>query len=429
MSRSLSAVAWVSFALTGCVSTDHTGAETSSIDSAMTLSFHREHVAADVFHYALVLPLGTGANAAVRVHRIVREVAPYVPRPTSRAALLMHGDFSTFVTNFAPTLGDPSSPAGGLAPYLAARDIDVWGLDRRWALPGATDDVSDFATMGVAQELEDVRVVLSFARGVRLAGGSGGGKLALIGFSHGAQLAYTYASVEAARPASQRHVNALVPLDFYGDFGPDQVDERATACANSAFEYQLVADGVTDAPNDFFITTGQLAAYAPDDPSPLFEGMTNRAAMLLLLGQTYQFAPFAPFYHLLSPVLEGETAVGLRETSETAANAWIAGATPHQSMREAADFDALLCGDGSAPVNAPLRRIRVPLFYIGAAGGVGSLGIHATTQVSSPDVTTLVVQRFSDAERAADFGHADLLFADDAPTLAWQPLVRWLAHH
>ncbi len=426
MSCYLSVVALASCALTGCVPAEP---ETSSTDAAVTLSFHREHVVADVFHYELVLPLASGPNAAVRVHRIVREISPYVPRPTSRAALLMHGDFSTFVTSFAPTLGEPASPAPGLAPYLAAHEIDVWGLDRRWALPAAADDVSDFGAMGVAQELEDVRVVLAFARAVRAAGGSGGGKLALVGFSHGAQLAYTYASIEAARPAAQRHVNALVPLDFYGDYAPEQADERAAACANSAFEYQLLADGVIDSPNDFFITLGRLAASAPADPSPQFPGMTNRAAMLLTLGQTYQFAPFAPFYHLLSPVLEGDVAVGLRETSEAAANAWIAGATPHQSMREAADLDALLCGDGSAPVAAPLRRIRVPVLYLGAAGGVGALGIHATTQVSSPDVTTVVVQRFTAAQRAADFGHGDLLFAADAPELAWRPLARWLALH
>jgi hypothetical protein len=421
--------------VTGCVTGDPdvdpvaSSLSASSLDPAAAPGFRRDHVTADIYHYELVLPVGRTPNAAVRVHRIVREAAPFVPRRTAHAAMLLHGDFSTFVTNFAPTLGDPASPAPGLAPYLAARDLDVWGVDRRWTLPGAAGDISDFAAMGVAQELDDLRTALAFARGVRLAGGSGGGTLALVGFSHGAQLAYTYAAVEAARPPAQRHTGALVALDFYGDYGPAQAADRAQTCDFSAFEYELVAGGVVDSPNDFLISAGQLARTAPAEASPLLDGLTNREALLLTVGQTYLFAPFAPFYHLLSPILDGDAAVGLRETSEAAAAAWLAGASAHQAMRESADLDALLCGEGVPPVDAPLSRIRVPLLYLGAAGGVGSLGLHATTQVASTDVTTLVVQRFGPAQRAADFGHADLLFADDAPALAWQPLAAWLAHH
>jgi hypothetical protein len=417
MVRYLSAITALSCALAGCTTDD---VETSSsLDQQVTLSFHREHVTADIYHYELVLPVGSGPNAGIRVHRVVRELAPFVPRHSSHAAMLMHGDFATFATSFVP----------GMAPYLAARNIDVWGVDRRWTLPAAAGDVSDLATMGVVQEVDDIRVALAFARALRLAGGDGSAKLALVGFSHGAQLAYTYAAVEAARPAAQRHVGALVPLDWYGAFDPSQTELRDLTCDNSAFEYQLVADGVIDSPNDFFITLGELAASDPNGPSPLFDDLSNRAAMLLTLGQTYVFAPFAPVYHLLSPILEDDAAVGLRETSEAAAIAWLSNAPPHQSMLEAADLDALLCPSAAQPVDARLSRIRVPLLYIGAAGGIGSLGVYATTQVSSTDVSTLVVQRFGAERRAEDFGHGDLLFAHDAPALVWQPLASWLAHH
>jgi hypothetical protein len=343
--------------------------------------------------------------------------------------MALHGDFSTFATNFAPTLGDPASPAPGLAPYLAARNIDVWGVDRRWTLPGATGDISDFATMGVAQEIDDVRVALALARGLRLAGGSGGGRIALVGFSHGAQLAYAYAAVEGGKPAALRHVDALVPLDWYGAYAPEQEADRILSCEFSAASYQAVADGITDFPNDFFIILGDLAAAAPDDPSPFDSAMTNRELLVMVVGQTYLFAPFAPLYHLLSPVLDGDVAVGLAETSEAAAAAWLAGATPHQAVLEGADFDALLCGEGPQPVDAPLSAIEVPVFYIGAAGGIGDLGLYATTQVASTDVETLIVQRFGPEQRAADFGHTDLLLADDAPALAWQPLADWLVDH
>ncbi len=399
--------------LTACAATDDP--EVASVDQDVTLAFHREHVSGDIWHYELVVPVGHSANAAIKLHRMVRETAPFVPRHTPTAVMMLHGDFSTFDTSFAP----------GLAPYLAAQNIDVWGVDRRWTLTPTAGDVSDFGTMGLAQELDDIRVALVLARAQRLASRDTG-RMTLVGFSHGAQLAYTYASVDAARAPAARTISALVPLDFYGGFAPDQADLQQATCDASVSEYQLVADGTTDSPNGFFIDVANFARTAPDDPSPYWDS-TNRGLFLLALGQTYVFAPFAPFYHLLSPILDGDVATGLRQTSETAANAWLAHATPHESMLEAADLDAQLCGTG--PIDAPLSRIRVPLYYVGAAGGVGSLGVYATTQVSSTDVTATVWALFGPERRAEDIGHADLLFGHDAPAQVWNPLARWLARH
>ena len=367
--------------------------ELAARETDVSLQFSREHVTADIYHYQLVLPVGSGPNAGVRIHRVVRETAPFVPRKTNSAAMLLHGDFSTFTTNFG----------SGLAPYLAARNVDVWGVDRRWTL--ATDDVSDFAGMGVAQEVEDVRTALAFARATR----GSSERMALVGFSHGAQLAYTYAAVEAARAV--RHVDALVALDWYADFAPEDQSLRDDACFFSGIEYQLVAAGEIDSPNDFLITLPQ-----------------DRDLMLAIMGQTYLNVPFAPFYHLVSPILDGDTVTGFRESAESAISAWLAASPPHQAMREAADFDALLCGE-NPPLSAPLSQIRVPLLYVGAAGGIGVNGVYTTTRVSSTDVTTRIVQRFDPSRRAEDFGHADLLFATDAPALVWQPITSWLLHH
>ena len=415
--------------LAGCVADDVPATEVDS--SALSLAFARQHVTADIYHYEWILPVGDAPNAALRVHRVVREVAPYVPRHTSGGAMLLHGDFSTFVTNFVPVLGSPPSPVPGLAPYLAAQGLDVWGVDRRWTLPASEDaDISDFAAMGIEQEIGDIRAALGFARTLRVVGGHGFDKLALVGFSHGGQLAYAYAAVEASEPPGLRHVDALVPIDYYGDFGPDEEDMRLLTCEFSAYEYELVANGVVDSPNGLQ-QLAVLARTAPDDPSPLpfAAGLTNRGAMLAFAAQTYFFAPFAPFYHLNAPILDGDVAIGLSETPEAAVMAWFEGATWHQAMLETADLDALLCGEDPLPVDARLSKIEVPLFYLGAAGGIGSLGLHATTSVSSTDVTALVVQRFTPERRAEDFGHADLLYANDAEALAWQPLATWLLHH
>jgi Carboxylesterase family len=182
--------------------------------------FDREHVVADVFHYSKVIRLGASPNAATREHRVVRELAPFVPRRSEHAVMLLHGDFATFVTNFMPAKGVPASAVLGLAPFFAQRDLDVWGVDRRWALTPTDGDVSDFGSMGVAQEFDDLRAALALARALRTTDGSGAGRVALLGFSHGAQLAYTYASVDAARPRAEQHLDALVALDFFGDYGP-----------------------------------------------------------------------------------------------------------------------------------------------------------------------------------------------------------------
>ncbi len=396
---------------------------------AASLSWQRSHVADDVYHYEAVIPLGAGPNAALRLHRVVRERAPGVPRRNAHAAVLLHGDFSTFVSNFLPTAGDPASPAPGMAPYLAGRDVDVWGVDRRWTLPGPDDDVADFGAMGVAQEVGDLRLALALIRAVRLADGSGGGRLPLVGFSHGAQLAYVYAAIEAGSLPWWRHVDAVAALDFYGALPPDADDTRAVFCGNAAYADMALAAGEVDSSNQFFIDLGVLARAAPDDASPIFEGLSNHDALALVLGQTYFFAAYAPLYHLLAPRLdEAGTAVGYAAVDDDAASAWLAGATPHQAMRESADFDHLLCGD-AAPVDAPMARIRVPVLYLGAAGGAGELGVYTTTQVSSTDVTAIVARRLPPGQEAEDVGHADLLFASDAPTLAWQPLATWLAAH
>jgi predicted esterase len=381
----------------------------------------REHVTADIYHYQFDIRVGSTPNARVRVHRVVRELAPWRPRPAAHAVMLLHGDFANFVTNFVPTRGNPASSVSGLAPYLVARGIDAWGVDRRWTLPLADGDISDLGEMGVAQELGDISVALAFARATRSVTDGDPGRIVLGGFSHGAQLAYAYAAADG------RHVSAIAALDIYYDIAPADADLRALACANAAAERDALAQGVTDSSNSFFITAGQLARSTPDELSPLFPPYTNRGVVLTLAGLTYWLAPYTPLYHLSAPILDAEGDVtGLRESSEDNVSAWFASAPPHQSMRETAELDEIWCGTSPRP---SLANIRVPLFYLGAAGGFGDHGLYSTTRVSSTDVTTLVVRRFGPERVAEDFGHGDLLYAADAPTLAWKPLATWLLRH
>jgi pimeloyl-ACP methyl ester carboxylesterase len=407
--------------------------ELETATEGLAIAITRDQIVGDVYHYGFVLRLGDAPNAQIHLHRVVRERAPWRPRATTGAIMLLHGDFATFATNFAPVLGTPPSTATGMATYLAQRGIDVWGFDRRWTqAPADGADLSDFDAMGIPQELDDIGKALTFARAIRLVTDGSLDRMTLIGFSRGGQLAYFYASTEAARPAWQRHVKGLVPLDVYASLSPADEDLRQIFCQSAFFEYADLGAGIVDTPNGFQIEAGSLALSAPNDPTPFqgfFPGLTNREVMLLFVGQTYFFFPASPFYHLASPVLDGDVVTALRESPENVVSTWLAGAAPHQSLREAADTDALVCGDAPLPADVPLSRIRVPLFYLGAAGAYGDHGLFSTTQVSSTDVETLVVRRFGPEREAEDFGHGDLLFATDAPQLAWQPLLSWLRRH
>lgn len=390
----------------------------------------REPITGDVFHESFTLRVGDGPSGRLRIHRVVRERAPGVPRRTTAAVMLLHGDFATFVTNFAPVLGDPPSSTTGLATWLAERGIDVWGVDRRWTLaPETGADLSDFDAMSLDQELGDIAAALGFARGVRAITDASADRLTLIGFSRGGELAYFYASRDAARPAALRHVKGLVPLDVYVSLSPADEDLRQTFCGFARDEYDALAAGVVDSPNDFQVAVGRLALAAPGDPSPFNPARTNREVMLRFVGHTFGVFPATPLYHLNAPIYTGADVTGLRLSSEDIVARWLAGAAPHESMREAADTDALTCGDAPLPLDLPLSRIRVPLLLIAAAGGYGDHAVFSTTQVGSTDVTATVIRQLPAAREAEDFGHADLLFAPDAVALAWQPLLGWLGRH
>ena len=89
-------------------------------------------------------------------------------------------------------------------------------------------------------------------------------------------------------------------------------------------------------------------------------------------------------------------------------------------------MDGAWCGD-QHPL--ALAQVRVPVYHLGAAGGFGAHARFTTEQLGSRDVTFRVVRRLAVAAEAEDFGHANLLYASDAPTLAWRDLAAWIEAH
>ncbi|WP_272459661.1 hypothetical protein [Polyangium jinanense] len=409
-----------------------TAEASAALSATLVGAVERQQIVGDVYHYSFLLKVGNTPNARIRVHRVVREDSPNVPHPTSRAILLMHGDFATFTTNFVPSQISPAAkPDRDLAVYLAKRGIDVWGVDRRWTTaPAEGTDFSDFAGMGVAQAVSDTGLALSFARTIRTLTGGGQDRLFLGGFSSGAQLTYLYAAEESQKPLSQRQVKGIVPIDIYGKLSPADESLRLYACANAADEYDWVAQGFVDSDNSTFAQPlGALAASAPWGDSPIFEGYTNREAMLGFVSATFLLYEPKPLYHLVAGMYKNGFPTTLRYSSEALVSDWLAHSPPHESLVETADRDAMWCGTGTLPLADHLADISVPLFYLGAAGGFGDHGLYTTTLVASTDVTTHVVRRLPASSEIEDFGHADLLYAEDAPALAWAPLAQWLLAH
>jgi pimeloyl-ACP methyl ester carboxylesterase len=389
---------------------------------------HREHIAGDVYHYQLVLRVGDAPNARIRLHRVVRETAPFRPRSTRQAVMMEHGSFATFASNFIskPGLGE-TDQHGGLATHLAQRGVDVWGMDRRWGTtPAGAVDVSDYPTLGFATSVRDIRTALAFARLVRGISGADADRMTLMGFSIGGVLTFSYAAAESVLPAKERHVKAIVPIDIYARIAPENEDLRLKACQRRDQGRADLAGGLFDVDNSFIQQLGSFSQAAPDDPSPIWPGLANRQALYIWVAQTFYYYGVTPAYHLNGGTAEGDGIAGLNFSAVRRVEDWHIGAPPHEAYVEGVDMDTILCGEGPLPLEDHLENIRVPIFYLGAAGGFGDYGIFSTRVTRSTEVTTHVVRRLTPELEVSDYGHADLLFARDAPDLAWQPLVTWL---
>ena len=393
--------------------------------------FDREHIAGDVYHYSLILRVGDAPNARIRLHRVVRESAPFRPRSARQAVMMTHGSFATFPSNFlsSPRAGEADRHRG-LAVHLAESGVDVWGLDRRWATtPAGSVDVSDYPSLGFATGVEDLRTALGFARLVRGISGGDADRMTLMGFSIGALLTYSYAGAEAVRPPRERHVKAIVPIDIYARIAPENEDLRQKACQRRDQGRADMAGGFFDVDNSFIQQLGSFFQTAPDDPSPIWPGLTSRQALYTWVGQTYFYYAVTPFYHLNGGHVEGEFVTSLNFSTDHRVANWHIGAPPHEAYVESVDMDTILCNEGPLPLEDHLADIRVPIFNLAAAGGFGDYGNHSTSVTRSTDVTNHVVRRLPPEQEVEDYGHADLLFARDAPELAWQPLAAWIARH
>jgi hypothetical protein len=107
----------------------------------------------------------------------------------------------------------------------------------------------------------------------------------------------------------------------------------------------------------------------------------------------------------------------------------ITGLAPYQPQRTGYEYRVCLCDEEESYLDDQLSRIAVPILYLGAGGGFGTLGDYTASLTASTDITTYTVNKQTPDSRAIDYGHADLWMAKQASTDVWQHLKQWLVNH
>ncbi|GMU07877.1 hypothetical protein [Corallococcus caeni] len=423
----------------------------SLVSAGLTASsVKREALGGGLAHYTWKVRVGTGKYDVIGVHRVVREARPWIPARSSRAVFLVHGDLWGFAPAFLTNTCVSTMPEDrSLAAFLASQDVDVWGLDLRWV--GVPEEETDFefmAAWSIQTHAKDLGTGLALADVVRRLSGNGGNdRMFLMGWSRGATIGYAYLDAESQRPRALRRVDGFVPMDMPVRFGPDAAQQQQWACER----YELLnadrAMGRTEggllgpAPGIPVRHLGWAAAQDPNGLSLLAPGFveqprpTNRQLAVIAAGDTatllrpFKLQPLVPGYHLAGSVPDASgLPVKTAYTPEPTLFDYFQLAVPYQSLNEVVETEAQLCGL-DVPFDDHLQDVKVPVLYVGAAGGVGRYGEYSTRLLGSTDVTRLIVRSRGESERALDFGHADLFLARDARVRVWQPILQWLRAH
>jgi pimeloyl-ACP methyl ester carboxylesterase len=389
----------------------------------------RTQLSDDIAHYRYDVAMGPGKYDVVRIHRIVREKRPNKPVSTRDAVMLLPGNPNSFEGIFmAPMVTGVSELDHSIVIFLAKNDIDVWGMDYGWAV--VPPDETDFEFMGqwgLAKDVAHAAAALSFARSIRVDTGQGNGKLHLLGLSYGGQVAYPLVGEETLQPPGLRNVKAMIVLEI--GVKTEDESEREFYCA-MAESGQALLDSNSYANNIGLLlqALGYYASVAPSEESPFFPfPITNWQAALFVGASTELLTP-GQSWHLVGGYLDDYgIPSGLRFTDD---QLWVgamgASFPPYYPVRIDVDTNQLLCGTYDTPFDDHFAQITVPILHVAAKGGFGPSMFASTTLTASRDVTTITVQRLSDAEEAMDFGHVDTVLAREAETLVWRPILDWI---
>lgn len=383
----------------------------------------------DIAHYNWDLRVGSGQYEMIGMDRVVRELAPWRPRPTAQSIMLVHGDTLTFKVAFLMGPVDASA-ASSISGFLAANNVDVWGITRRWAkvpLLSPEADLSFMAGWDLETDARDARTAMYVARTVRGFTGSGFGKMKYLGWSRGGQLGYLLAQQESQMPSFLRSMNGMVIVDV--PYKTDDLPFKATACGVAAQIEAARSKGIyVDASGVFIRQAGDLAAMAPTDQSPFFPpGVTNIDAALIVGSATHTLLPYIPWYHLVGGEFnEVGLPVGLTFTNLEVFIEVMRNVPPYEANGVMLQGAQVVCHDDT-DLDDHLDDVTIPTLYIGAQGGFGDLGFYTTSLLGSSyvDAYTIEVTGY----RLTDYGHDDVFRARDAEQQVFEPVLDLIQNH
>jgi pimeloyl-ACP methyl ester carboxylesterase len=383
----------------------------------------------------MILKVGPGEFDKIGIHRVIKENEKGIPIAAPKAVMMLHGDASSFEGSFlASTFSDKVPLDHSIGIFLADKNIDVWGIDRRNVfIPDTTTEFSFMKNWNTEMHLDDIELAVTLARIVRKLSGSGSDKIFIMGHSRGAEFAYAYANNEAQRSESQQNLKGIIPVEMVYKFDPRETDLIQASCDRYQVFKNLYDSGIyySDEANSLKYIS-YLASTDPEGPSPI-TGFTNKQAALFVFSATYAtFAPsepYVPYYHYLAGTFdENGIPTGLRSANfDFILDISLSPATPNfQSLGEIIDGEALLCDEIDMPYDDHLSEIKVPIFYVGTAGGFGAYGEYTMTLSGSTDKSSLIVHSNPPEVIAQEYGHADVLWADSAESLVWNPIYNWV---
>ena len=396
--------------------------------SCRILKLKRSSLSGDIAHYQILVRMGNGPYDVVRLHRVVKESRRYRPIRTEGNIFMIHGSSQDFDDIFLrPGVENPDSQNSSPF-YLALNNIDVWGIDLGWTLvPTETTDFSFFQNWGTTKDRRHVLKSMAIARLIRGLTRQGFGRLNLLGFSYGAGLTYNAAIRETKQHRILRDIKGIIPTDFALVYEQADSPFGAGSCSVSETSAMLHSNGEYQNANGVgFVTIGQAALDNPEGDSPFAPGLSN-----------YQFAvaaaagpqPNGPDWHFLGGQFDGQIPTGLAYTEETRWLKLLTSLAPYMPTYITAEGFSVFCPENRESTISDLNRVKVPILYIGAAGGYGIDGVYSTTLTGSSDVSAEIVNKLPNGPRILDYGHADLFMAEDASELVWKPLRDWLVNH
>ena len=393
------------------------------------ISLTRTEVTQGIAHYKFEVDLGKDEFDLIRIHRVVRERRPYRPVHTEGAVFMIHGSGQDFDDIFLrPGVNQPdaqnSSPV-----YLAGNNIDVWGIDLAWTLvPEETSDFSFMQDWGVERDVDHTLKAMTIARLVRGLTRQGFDRLNLMGFSYGVSVAYAAAGRETQQHRIQRDIKGIIAAEGAMKYADEDEASRISTCNRAAAAQEQINNGIYQNNNGIiFGQIGNLADSKPEEPSQLLPWLNNRQAALFL-GIAPPPNPPAPSWHFVGGQLRGNPPVpgGLLYTESSRWIQLLRGLPPYQPRLSEKDINACLCNEEEVTIDDHLGEIKVPILYLGAAGGFGEQGLFTSSLTKSNDITEHIVNlKFNQRS----FGHADLFMANDAAELAWEVMRQWLVGH